>query len=83
VAVEAAQPARRRKPSKQDRFPHAPAPRPLALGARQARSYGGSGECVGLWIDRHLAALQRARGAGEGYSEVILRLAQATTLGEP
>jgi hypothetical protein len=39
---------------------------------------------VGLWIDHAiLAALQRERGAGEGYSEVILRLAQAATLGEP
>jgi hypothetical protein len=37
-----------------------------------------------LWIDHAiLAALQRECGAGEGYSEVILRLAQATTLGEP
>ena len=40
------------------------------------------GEGVGLWIDHAtLAALQRERGAGEGY-EVILRLCSAPT-GEP
>ena len=59
VAVEAARPARRPKPSKEDRFPHA-----TALAARQA------------------AALQRARGAGEGHSAVILRLCSPST-GEP
>ena len=43
-----------------------------ALGARQARSHDGSDEGVGLWIDHAtLAALQRERGAGERYSEVI------------
>jgi hypothetical protein len=68
VAVEAERPAHRPKPSKEDRFPHAPR---LDLGARQARSHDGSGEGVGLWIDHAiLAALQRERGAGEGYSEV-------------
>jgi hypothetical protein len=51
-----------------------------ALGARQARSHDG----MGLWIDHGtLAALRRERMACEEYSEVILRLAQATTLGDP
>ena len=37
---------------------------------------GDSGEGVGLWIDHStLEALRRERRAGEGYSEVILRLA--------
>jgi hypothetical protein len=37
-----------------------------------------------MWIDHvSLAALRRERGAREGWSEVTLRLAQATTLGEP
>ena len=36
------------------------------------------GEGVGLWIDQAtLAALKRERRAGEGWSEVILRLAEA------
>jgi hypothetical protein len=42
------------------------------------------GEGVGMWIDHAtLAALKIERRAGEGYSEVILRLAQAASLGEP
>jgi hypothetical protein len=69
VAVEAARPARRPKPSKEDRFPHAPRLDPLRSALAQARSHDGSGEGVGLWIDPHtLAALQRERGAAEGYS---------------
>ena len=36
------------------------------------------GEGVGMWIDHAtLAALKSERRAGEGYSEVILRLAEA------
>jgi hypothetical protein len=36
------------------------------------------GEGVGMWIDHAtLAALRSERRAGEGYSEVILRLAEA------
>lgn len=42
------------------------------------------GEGVGMWIDHAtLAALESERRAGEGYSEVILRLARGATLGEP
>jgi hypothetical protein len=41
------------------------------------------GEGVGMWVDHvTLAALKRERRAGEGYSEVILRLARGAT-GEP
>jgi hypothetical protein len=41
------------------------------------------GEGVGMWIDHAtLAALKSERRAGEGYSEVILRLCSAAT-GEP
>jgi hypothetical protein len=37
---------------------------------------GDSGEGVGLWIDHvTLAALRRERRGGEGWSEVILRVA--------
>jgi hypothetical protein len=33
------------------------------------------GQVVGVWLDpRTVAALRMARGTGEGYSEVILRL---------
>jgi hypothetical protein len=42
------------------------------------------GEGVGMWIDNAtLAALRSERRADDGYSEVILRLAQGATLGEP
>jgi hypothetical protein len=42
------------------------------------------GEGVGMWVDHAtLAALKSERRAGEGYSDVILRLAQAASLGEP
>jgi hypothetical protein len=57
-----------------------PARRPLALGARQARSTTAAARGVACGLT---TPLQRERGAGEGYSEVILRLAQAITLGEP
>ena len=83
MAVEAARPARRteNRPRRQV-FPR-PAPRSLALGARQARPHDGSDEGVGLWIDQGtLAALQRERMAGEGWSEVILRACSPPT-GEP
>jgi hypothetical protein len=41
------------------------------------------GEGVGMWVDHvTLAALRRERGAGEGWSEVILRLCSPST-GEP
>jgi hypothetical protein len=84
AAVGAVDGARWPKPPKEDRFPHAPRLDPPALGARQARSHYGSDEGVGLWIDHGtLAALRRERMAGEGWSKVILRLAQATTLREP
>jgi hypothetical protein len=83
VAVEAARPARRteNRPRRQV-FPRR-APRSPALGARQARPHDGSDEGVGLWIDHGtLAALQRERMAGEGWSEVILRACSPPT-GEP
>jgi hypothetical protein len=83
VAVEAARPARRPKPSKEDRFPYAPRLDPPALGTRQLDPTTGSDEGMGLWIDHAtLAELKRERRAGEGYSEVILRLCSVTT-GEP
>jgi len=70
------------KTVQEDRFSHA-APRSPALGARQARPHDGSDEGVGLWIDHGtLAALQRERMAGEGWSEVILRACSPPT-GEP
>jgi hypothetical protein len=38
------------------------------------------GEGVGMWFDHvTLAALRRERGAGEGWSEVILRLCSPPT----
>jgi hypothetical protein len=41
------------------------------------------GEGVGMWVDHAtLVALKSERRAGEGYSEVILRLCAAST-GEP
>jgi hypothetical protein len=41
------------------------------------------GEGLGVWIDHvTLAALRRERGAGEGWSGVILRLCSPST-GEP
>jgi hypothetical protein len=68
-----------RKPSKEDRFPYAPRLDPPALGTRQLDPTTGSDEGVGLWIDHAtLAALKRERRAGEGYSEVILRLCSAS-----
>jgi hypothetical protein len=68
-----------RKPSKEDRFPYAPRLDPPALGTRQLDPTTGSDEGVGLWIDHAtLAELKRERRAGEGYSEVILRLCSAS-----
>jgi hypothetical protein len=47
-------------------------PEPLADRSR----LGDSGDGVGLWIDHNtLEALKRERRAGEGWSEVILRVA--------
>ena len=84
MAVEAALPGSRAEIVQRRQVSPRPAPRPPALGARQARSHDGSDEGVGLWIDHGtLAALQRERGASEGYSAVILRLAQTTSLGAP
>ena len=43
----------------------------------------GVGEGVGMWIDHAtLAALKSERRAGEGYSEVILRLC-SVSMGKP
>lgn len=42
------------------------------------------GDGVGLWVEKHVhAALERERRAGEGWSEVILRLTAAETASGP
>lgn len=43
-----------------------------------------SGEVVGVWLDpRTVEALRVARGAGESYSEVILKLFEGDSTSKP